>query len=107
MGEMGIILERVVNVIDHFESYKHIEQIANLADRVKKIKSELAVKVKGDFEEMFSNPFQKVIFLYFIIQNLLKQAQEKCLKREFFSEYCYSDFITFFSLERVLIKNFI
>lgn len=60
MGEMGTILERVINVIDHFESYNHIEQIASLADRVKKIKSEISVRVKSEFEEMFSNPFQKV-----------------------------------------------
>lgn len=64
MGEMGTILERVVNVIDHFESYSHIEQIANLADRVKKIKSEISLRVKSEFEEMFSNPFQKVFSFY-------------------------------------------
>ena len=63
MGEMAIILERVINVIDHFESYNHIEQLANLSDRVKKIKSELSVKVKRDFEEFFSNPFQTVCSL--------------------------------------------
>ena len=48
-SEMAVIFERVFNVIDHFEQYNHIEQIANLSNRVKTIRNELrhckAVKV--------------------------------------------------------------
>ncbi len=60
-GEMAVIFERVINVIDHFDTYIHIEQIANLSSRVKTIKNELIVKVKKDFEDSFSNPFTKVL----------------------------------------------
>lgn len=63
-GEMAITFERVINVIDHFETYNHIEQIANLSNRVKKIKNELSVKVRKEFESSFSNPFTKVTYTY-------------------------------------------
>ena len=59
-GEMATTFQRVVNVVDHFESYNHIEQVAELTSRVKKIKSELSVRAKREFEEMFTNPFAKV-----------------------------------------------
>ncbi len=54
------MFERVNNVIDQFGPYMHLEQIVNLADRVKTIKNELSVKVKAEFEDTFSNPFTKV-----------------------------------------------
>ena len=57
---MAIIFERVINVIDNFDSYNHIEQIANLSSRVKTIRSETTSRVKKDFEESFSNPFTKM-----------------------------------------------
>ncbi len=60
-GETAIIFERVINVIDHFDQYSHIEQIANLSQRVKTIKNELMIRVKKEFEESFSNPFTKVL----------------------------------------------
>ena len=59
-GEMAITFEQVINVIDHFDAYNHIEQISNLSSRVKKIKNELSVRVRKDFEANFSNPFTKV-----------------------------------------------
>ena len=59
-GEMATTFQRVVNVVDHFESYNHIEQVAELTSRVKKIKSELSIRAKREFEEMFTNPFAKV-----------------------------------------------
>ncbi len=65
-AEMAFIFERVINVIDHFDSYNHIEQIADLSNRVKVIKNELCIRVKQDFEDSFSNPFTKVIFLSFL-----------------------------------------
>jgi hypothetical protein len=63
-GQMAVIFERVINVIDHFDTYIHIEQIANLSSRVKTIKNELITKVKKDFEDSFSNPFTKVMPIY-------------------------------------------
>ena len=54
------MFERVISVIDHFESYNHIEQIANLSSRVKTIRSETTSRVRKDFEESFSNPFTKM-----------------------------------------------
>ena len=57
---MAMIFERVINVIDHFDSYNHIEQIADLSTRVKVIRNELCIRVKKEFEESFSNPFTKV-----------------------------------------------
>lgn len=57
---MAITFEQVINVIDHFDSYNHIEQVANLSSRVKKIKNELSVRVRKEFETTFSNPFTKV-----------------------------------------------
>ena len=59
-GDMAIIFERVVNVIDHFDQYAHIEQIANLARRVKTIRNELCARVRKNFEDSLSNPFTKV-----------------------------------------------
>ncbi len=59
-AETAEIFERVINVIDHFEPYLHIEQVAELSNRVKKIKSELSLKVRTDFEASFSNPFTKL-----------------------------------------------
>jgi hypothetical protein len=55
-----VVFERVNNVIDQFGPYMHIEQIVDLADRVKAIKNELSIKVKAEFEDTFSNPFTKV-----------------------------------------------
>ena len=57
---MAITFEQVINVIDHFDAYNHIEQISNLSNRVKKIKNELSVRVRKEFETNFSNPFTKV-----------------------------------------------
>jgi hypothetical protein len=57
---MAITFEQVINVIDHFDTYNHIEQVASLSSRVKKIKNELMVKVRKEFETNFSNPFTKV-----------------------------------------------
>lgn len=57
---MASIFERVINVIDHFEQYNHIEQIANLSSRVKTIRTETTSRVRKDFEESFSNPFTKM-----------------------------------------------
>jgi hypothetical protein len=46
----------------------HLKQISDLANRVKTIKNELSAKVKREFEEHFSSPFEKVIFFktYFL-----------------------------------------
>ena len=57
---MAFVFERVINVIDHFGAYNHIEQIADLSNRVKVIKQELSIRIKKDFEESFANPFTKV-----------------------------------------------
>lgn len=59
-GEMATTFQRVINVIDHFDTYSHIEQVAELMSRVKKIRSELSVRAKREFEEMFVNPFGKI-----------------------------------------------
>lgn len=59
-SETADVFERVINVIDHFEPYLHIEQIADLSNRVKKIKGELCLKVRTEFESSFSNPFTKL-----------------------------------------------
>ena len=59
-SETAPVFERVINVIDHFEPFLHIEQIADLSNRVKKIKSELCRKTRSDFETNFSNPFTKL-----------------------------------------------
>lgn len=68
-AEMANIFERVINVIDHFETYNHIEQIADLSTRVKTIKQELSVRIKKDFEESFATPFTRVI-LYPLLWSL-------------------------------------
>lgn len=59
-SEMAITFEQVINVIDHFDAYNHIEQISNLSSRVKRIKNELSIRVRKEFETNFSNPFTKV-----------------------------------------------
>lgn len=63
-AETATIFQRVINVIDHFESYTHIEQIADLANRVKKIKNELCVKVEKEFEEVFRKPYRNLQVKY-------------------------------------------
>jgi hypothetical protein len=59
-AEMAFTFERIINVIDHFDAYNHIEQIADLSNRVKVIKQELSVRAKRDFEDIFAHPFTKV-----------------------------------------------
>ena len=72
------MFQRVINVIDHFEPYNHIEQIAELSARVKKIKNELCTKVRKDFEESFSNPFTKVTkILVNLLLNLINVSLVK------------------------------
>lgn len=63
---MATIFERIINVVDHFDTYSHIDKVANLSSRVKTIKNDLSVMARKDFEESFSNPFTKVslIFLF-------------------------------------------
>ncbi len=70
---MATAFERVINVIDHFVPYNHIEQIENLSQRVKSIKNQLIDWVKKDFEDDFSNPFNKVdlFCLEIIIKEIL------------------------------------
>ena len=64
-NETSIVFERVNNVIDHFEPFMHLKQISELANRVKTIKNQLSIKVKQEFEEHFSSPFEKVFFFLF------------------------------------------
>jgi vacuolar protein sorting-associated protein 53 len=64
-SEIAIIFQRVLNVIDHFESYNHLEQVDDLSKRVKVIKNEITTKIKNDFEETFANPFTKVLLSFF------------------------------------------
>jgi hypothetical protein len=72
---MATAFERVINVIDHFVPYNHIEQIENLSQRVKSIKNQLIEWVKKDFEDDFSNPFNKVKF--FLLQ-IYTYERENC-----------------------------
>lgn len=74
-GEIALTFEQVINVIDHFDSYNHIEQVASLSNRVKKIKSELLVRIRKEFENNFSNPFSKVIKI-----NVRPNSAEKLIK---------------------------
>ncbi|PIK58981.1 putative vacuolar protein sorting-associated protein 53-like [Apostichopus japonicus] len=54
-GEVANLLQGVVNVLEHFQKYMSIPQIRQLADKVKKIQSELGTQIIADFEESFSN----------------------------------------------------
>lgn len=58
-SEIANLLEGVSNVLDQFSNYNNIPQICQLAERVSSIKSELALQIKGDFEEAFQGPNSK------------------------------------------------
>lgn len=52
-GEVANLLEGVLNVLEHFQKYKSIPQIGELADKVGLIREELAQQIKSDFETAF------------------------------------------------------
>ncbi|XP_071493403.1 vacuolar protein sorting-associated protein 53 homolog [Diadema antillarum] len=54
-GEVANLLQGVVNVLEHFQKYMSIPQIRQLADKVRKIQSELGLQILADFEESFAN----------------------------------------------------
>ncbi|XP_067145474.1 vacuolar protein sorting-associated protein 53 homolog isoform X2 [Centruroides vittatus] len=58
-GEIANLLQGVMNVLDHFQKYLSISQIGNLADKVQKIRSELAQQITADFHNAFTGPTSK------------------------------------------------
>ncbi|CAG7834968.1 unnamed protein product [Allacma fusca] len=53
-GDVANLLQGVANVVEHFDSYYCIPQIAQLAQRVKDIKKELGDKISLEFRETFN-----------------------------------------------------
>ncbi|KAF0310102.1 Vacuolar protein sorting-associated protein 53 [Amphibalanus amphitrite] len=53
-GEIAMLLEGVMKVLEHFDKYMDIPQIKELADQVHKIRTDLAEQITSDFKEAFS-----------------------------------------------------
>lgn len=58
-GEIANLLQGVMNVIDHFQKYMGIPQIARLADMAQSIKAELTQQITNDFHNAFAGPNAK------------------------------------------------
>ncbi|XP_054749550.2 vacuolar protein sorting-associated protein 53 homolog isoform X1 [Lytechinus pictus] len=71
-GEVANLLQGVVNVMEHFQKYMSISQIRQLADKVRKIQSELGVQILADFEESFANQGSRPI-------GNMRELAEACL----------------------------
>ncbi|XP_041457132.1 vacuolar protein sorting-associated protein 53 homolog isoform X2 [Lytechinus variegatus] len=71
-GEVANLLQGVVNVMEHFQKYMSIPQIRQLADKVRKIQSELGVQILADFEESFANQGSRPI-------GNMRELAEACL----------------------------
>ncbi|XP_038059447.1 vacuolar protein sorting-associated protein 53 homolog isoform X1 [Patiria miniata] len=60
-GEVANLLQGVINVMEHFQKYMSIPQIRQLADKVKKIQSELGTQILADFEDAFTTQGGKLL----------------------------------------------
>ncbi|CAL1264315.1 unnamed protein product [Larinioides sclopetarius] len=58
-GEIANLLQGVTNVLDHFQKYMNIPQIARLADKSQSIKAELTEQITNDFHNAFAGPNSK------------------------------------------------
>ncbi|GIY54359.1 vacuolar protein sorting-associated protein 53 homolog [Caerostris darwini] len=58
-GEIANLLQGVTNVLDHFQKYMSIPQIARLADKSQSIKAELTEQITNDFHNAFAGPNSK------------------------------------------------
>ncbi|GFV23386.1 vacuolar protein sorting-associated protein 53 homolog [Trichonephila clavipes] len=58
-GEIANLLQGVTNVLDHFQKYMGIPQIARLADKSQSIKAELTEQITNDFHNAFAGPNSK------------------------------------------------
>ncbi|XP_071790088.1 vacuolar protein sorting-associated protein 53 homolog isoform X2 [Asterias amurensis] len=60
-GEVANLLQGVINVMEHFQKYMSIPQIRQLADKVKKIQTELGIQILADFEDAFNSQGGKLV----------------------------------------------
>lgn len=58
-GEIANLLQGVTNVLDHFQKYMGIPQIARLADKSQSIKADLTEQITNDFQNSFAGPNSK------------------------------------------------
>ncbi|XP_067931939.1 vacuolar protein sorting-associated protein 53 homolog [Watersipora subatra] len=58
-GEVAQLLQAVLNVLEHFESYMHLPQVRQLSEKVQTIKSNLSTQVVNDFKDAFEGPNSK------------------------------------------------
>ncbi|XP_054723546.1 vacuolar protein sorting-associated protein 53 homolog [Uloborus diversus] len=58
-GEIANLLQGVTNVLDHFQKYIRIPQIAHLAEKSQKIKADLTSQITSDFQNAFAGPNSK------------------------------------------------
>ncbi|XP_035224541.1 vacuolar protein sorting-associated protein 53 homolog isoform X2 [Stegodyphus dumicola] len=73
-GEIANLLQGVTNVLDHFQKYMGIPQIARLADKSQSIKADLTEQITNDFQNAFAGPNSK-----HFTANSLQQLAEACL----------------------------
>lgn len=57
--DIANLLQGVTNVLDHFQKYMSIPQIARLADKSQSIKAELTEQITNDFHNAFAGPNSK------------------------------------------------
>ncbi|XP_071037420.1 vacuolar protein sorting-associated protein 53 homolog isoform X2 [Parasteatoda tepidariorum] len=69
-GEIANLLQGVTNVLDHFQKYMGIPQIAHLSEKSQHIKAELTEQITNDFYNAFSGPSSK----HFVANQQLAEA---------------------------------
>jgi len=71
-GEAALLLQGLLEVLNHFSSYQNIPQIKELSDQVESLKKELGEQIRKDFEAALSGDNSKSM-------GSSKQLAEACL----------------------------
>ncbi|CAL8137366.1 unnamed protein product [Orchesella dallaii] len=86
-GDVANLLQGVANVVEHFDNYHNIPQIAELAQKVKDIKKELGDQISLEFRESFSSTTGSLH---------VKQMSEACLVLDVLEPHVKHDLLQWF-----------
>ncbi|ODN02617.1 Vacuolar protein sorting-associated protein 53 [Orchesella cincta] len=86
-GDVANLLQGVANVVEHFDNYHNIPQIAELAQKVKDIKKELGDQISLEFRESFSSTTGSLH---------VKQMSEACLVLDVLEPHVKHDLLGWF-----------
>lgn len=86
-GDVANLLQGVANVVEHFDNYHNIPQIAKIAQKVKDIKKELGDQISLEFRESFSSTTGSLH---------VKQMSEACLVLDVLEPHVKHDLLQWF-----------